>query len=66
MCIRDRLFGGAKVRAIMEGRYNVSFEDIQTMAYPILRHRIAINFDGITDGVTEEDLIKMCIRDRGY
>ena len=47
----------------MEGRYNVSFEDIQTMAYPILRHRIAINFDGITDGVTEEDLIKKILDD---
>lgn len=57
------LFGGAKVRAIMEGRYNVSFEDIQVMAYPILRHRIAINFDGITDGVTEEDLIKKILDD---
>src|SRR5207244_9917363 len=37
---------GAKVRALAEGRYNVSVEDIKAMATPALRHRIILNFEG--------------------
>ena len=47
----------AKVRALLEGRYNVSTEDINTVAYPALRHRIILNFDGLADGVTPDALI---------
>ena len=45
------LFSGAKVRAIMKGRLNVSFDDIKEIAYPILRHRIILNFEAITEGI---------------
>jgi MoxR-like ATPase len=48
----------AKVRALMEGRYNVSFEDIKYVAYPSLRHRLFLNFDAIADGITSDELIK--------
>jgi MoxR-like ATPase len=48
----------AKVRALMEGRYNVSFEDIKYVAYPSLRHRFFLNFDAIADGITSDMLIK--------
>ncbi|MBS5951755.1 MAG: MoxR family ATPase [Clostridium sp.] len=51
------IISGAKVRAVMEGRLNVSFEDIKALAYPILRHRIILNFDAITEGLTEESII---------
>ena len=34
-----------KVRALIEGRYNVSFEDIQYALYPALRHRLILNFE---------------------
>ena len=49
----------ARIRALLCGRYNVSFEDIQTVAYPSLRHRIFVNLmqsptilpDMIIDGI---------------
>jgi MoxR-like ATPase len=53
----------SKVRALLEGRYNVSIEDLQTVARPSLRHRIILNFDGLADGVTPEDLIETIIQE---
>ncbi len=53
----------AKVRALLEGRYNVSLEDLQNVAFPSLRHRIILNFDGLADGVTPEDLIETIIEE---
>jgi len=47
----------ARARAFMEGRYNVSFEDIKTVSYPVLRHRIILSFDAVSDGVTEDMVI---------
>lgn len=57
------IISGAKVRAVMEGRLNVSFEDIKALAYPILRHRIILNFDAITEGLTEEIIIDKILED---
>ena len=51
------IIAGAKVRAVMEGRLNVSFEDIKELARCILRHRIILNFESITEGLKEEDII---------
>ena len=47
----------SRARALMEGRYNVSFEDIRYVAYPSLRHRLFLNFDAIADGVTADELV---------
>jgi MoxR-like ATPase len=47
----------SRARALMEGRYNVSFEDIRYVAYPSLRHRFFLNFDAIADGVTTDGFI---------
>lgn len=47
----------SRARAVMEGRYNVSFEDIKYVAYPSLRHRFFLNFDAVADGVTTDALI---------
>lgn len=47
----------SKVRALMEGRYNVSFEDIKYVAYPALRHRFFLNFDGIAEGLNTDGVI---------
>jgi MoxR-like ATPase len=52
----------SKVRAVMEGRYNVSFEDIKYVAYPALRHRIFMNFDAVADGVSAEAVIGEILR----
>jgi MoxR-like ATPase len=48
----------SKARAIVKGRKYVSKEDIDTMAYPILRHRIILNFEAERKGTTVDDAIK--------
>jgi len=48
---------GAKVRALSEGRYNVSVEDLRAVALPALRHRIILNFEGEAEGVDVDQLI---------
>ena len=53
----------AKVRALMNGNYNVSYEDINALAYPVLRHRIKINYSAINDHLTVDDVIGMLIKE---
>ena len=48
----------AKARALMHGRMHVSEEDIKVMAYPVLRHRIILNFEAERKGLTHDDVIK--------
>jgi MoxR-like ATPase len=48
---------GAKIRAILEGRFNVAFEDIRTVALPALRHRIILNFEADAEGITADRVI---------
>ncbi len=48
---------GAKARAIMHGRYHVSYDDIQAVAKPVLRHRILTNFNAEADGISSLDII---------
>ncbi len=48
---------GAKVRALAEGRYNVSVEDLRAIALPALRHRLILNFEGEAEGVDVDRLI---------
>jgi MoxR-like ATPase len=48
---------GAKVRALLEGRYNVAFEDLDAVAPPALRHRIFLQFEAEADGITADKLI---------
>ncbi len=55
------LITASRVRALLEKRYNVSVEDINTVAYPALRHRLVLNFDGLADGITPEQLLDTII-----
>lgn len=48
---------GAKVKALIEGRYNVSFSDIRYVAKPSLRHRIILNFEGEAEGLDTDTII---------
>jgi MoxR-like ATPase len=48
---------GAKAKALTEGRYHVSFEDVRAMAHPVLRHRVLTNFRAESEGVTTDTLI---------
>ncbi len=48
----------ARVRALMQGRYNVSFDDIRAVAPACLRHRVALNFEGLAQGLTVDGLLQ--------
>jgi len=48
---------GAKVTALLAGRYNVAFEDIHAVAPAALRHRLLLNFDGLAEGVNPDSVI---------
>ena len=56
----------AKVRALMNGNYNVSYEDIKALAYPVLRHRIKINYNAVNDKLTVDDVIKLLISEQKH
>jgi MoxR-like ATPase len=48
---------GAKVTALLDGRYNVSFDDVAAVAPAALRHRLLLNFEGQAEGVTTDQVI---------
>src|SRR6476661_7465309 len=48
----------SKARALMQNRVSVSYEDVQSMARPILRHRILLNFQAESDKLTQDDILK--------
>ena len=52
---------GSKARAVLNGRYNVSIEDVRALAYPILRHRILLNFHAESERVSPDDVIQRLI-----
>lgn len=52
----------AKARALMEHRFNVSFEDIQYVAFPVLRHRMICNFEALSDNMTPDKIIAQLIQ----
>jgi MoxR-like ATPase len=47
-----------KLQALLAERFNVSFNDIQRVAFPVLRHRVALNFEAQADGITEDTVLK--------
>ncbi|NDO48029.1 MoxR family ATPase [Lachnospiraceae bacterium MD335] len=55
------LIRAARAKAFLEGRFNVSFQDVQEAAYPVLRHRIIPSFDAVSAGVSEDDIIKQIL-----
>jgi MoxR-like ATPase len=52
---------GAKARALTNGRYHVSFDDIRAMAHPVLRHRVLTNFHAQSEGITTDTLVDRLI-----
>ncbi len=52
------LVAGAKVRALLDGRYNVSVEDLRAVAMPALRHRVILNFEGEAEGITADAIVR--------
>ena len=53
----------AKIRALIRGSYNVSYEDITALAYPVLRHRIKVNYTAVNEHVTTDDAIALIIKE---
>ena len=49
---------GAKARAVLEGRYAASVDDVKSVAIPVLRHRIVTSFNAEAEGVTALDIVK--------
>jgi MoxR-like ATPase len=52
-----------KVSALIDGRYNVAIEDIKDVAKPALRHRMALNIRGETEGVDADELVDEMLND---
>ena len=48
---------GAKVRALLDGRFNVSFEDLRRVYLPALRHRVLLNFEAQAEGVAADEIL---------
>ena len=54
---------GGKARALLNGRTHVQTDDVQALAYPVLRHRILTNFTAASEGVTSDVVIKKLLED---
>ena len=48
---------GSKARALTQGRYHVSFDDIRALAHPVLRHRVLLNFHAASEGITTDQVV---------
>ncbi len=52
------LVTAAKARAVLNGRFNVALDDIQALALPVIRHRIGLNFEAMSDGISADEVVK--------
>jgi MoxR-like ATPase len=59
----QNLILGAKARALMQGRFYATCDDIDELALPVLRHRLITNFNAETEGVTTDDIIRRLLRE---
>ena len=60
----NKLIRTARARAFMENRLNVSFEDVKCVALPVLRHRILLSFDAVSEGITEDAVIGQILTEK--
>jgi MoxR-like ATPase len=59
----QQLILAGKARALMQGRYHVSFEDVRALAHPVMRHRILMNFHAESEKVTSDRMIDELLRE---
>ena len=52
-----------KVRALLEGRYNVSFEDIRRVYLPALRHRVLLNFEAQAENIASDTVLAQILNE---
>ena len=57
------LVTAAKVRALMEGRFNVSYDDVKALACPVLRHRIKLTYNAVSEKLSVDDVIDKLIKE---
>ena len=60
------MISAAKVKALIKGRFNVAFSDIEELAYPVLRHRIKLTFEAAAERVSADQIVKMIVDDVMY
>lgn len=53
----------ARIYALIDGRFNVAYDDIKKAAYPVLRHRIHLNFEALSSGINEDNIIESLIKE---
>ncbi len=59
------LISAAKVMALIKGRFNVAYSDINELAYPVLRHRIKLNFEAVAERISADTVIGMILDEVG-
>ncbi len=59
----QQLVLAGKARALLEGRYHVTVDDIAALALPVLRHRIVVSFAAESEGLTADDLVQRALRE---
>ena len=59
------LISAAKVKALMRGRFNVSYGDVNELAAAVLRHRLKLNFEAIAERVSADDIVKSIVAEVG-
>ncbi len=57
------LISAAKVMALIKGRLNVAYSDINELAYPVLRHRIKLNFEAIAERISPDEIIRQIVQE---
>ena len=57
------LISAAKVMALIKGRLNVAYADINELAFPVLRHRIKLNFEAVADRVSPDEIISQIVQE---
>ena len=57
------LINGGKAMAAMDGRFSVAIEDIKRVAVPVLRHRLATNFQAQAEGMDSEQIVRRLVKE---
>jgi MoxR-like ATPase len=57
------LISAAKVKALMDGRFNVSYKDVNDLAHPVLRQRLKLTFEAVAERVSADDIVSMIVNE---
>ena len=57
------LISAAKVKALMNGRFNVSYNDINELAFPVLRHRMKLTFEAVAERISADEIVGMIVNE---